>query len=574
MSITAATISPRRRWTILILILIPVFIGALDLTIVSAILPEVLARLKIPVDTNLNAASWAVTGYLLAYTVSMTVTGRLSDLIGRRSVYLVCLGIFIAGSWWVATAHELPTAVFNQFARQVLHQRPDSNQLTLMAIIVGRVIQALGAGAMVPVSMALVADLFPPEHRAQQIGVIGAADTLGWVLGHLYGGIAVRFFNDYGAEFVQGLQQLGLDWPAPDWHTLFYLNVPIGVVAFVLTWWILRDVEHPIGKGKFDYAGAVLASLTLIGLSLGLGGKTDISAVPEITNLQDLQNAVSFNLPLLFGAILCFVAFVIVELRNPHPLIDLRLFRKRNVRAAAITNLIVGFCLMMSLVGVTLFVNITGKDTSIDSIAAAAAKTGIILSGLTVPMMLAAIPGGWLTERYGYRPTTLAGMALAAIGFLWAGLTWNTTTPDYLLAGNMILVGVGLGLTISPVATAVINDATDDERGTASALVIILRLIGMTIAIPSMLTYSSTRVGYFMNIARSQFLSNLTPEQFQQESVGAYFASSIRVIDEMLLIGAAVCFLSLLPAIFLRGSGRVETAELATNSRLLEQEPS
>jgi MFS family permease len=117
---TAQSISAARRRLILILILIPVFIGALDLTIVSAILPEVLTKLNIPIDSNLGSAAWAVSGYLLAYTVSMTVMGRVSDLIGRRSVYLVCLAIFMGGSWWVATAHEAPTALLNQIARQVL----------------------------------------------------------------------------------------------------------------------------------------------------------------------------------------------------------------------------------------------------------------------------------------------------------------------------------------------------------------------------------------------------------------------------------------------------------------------
>src|SRR5260221_11367882 len=128
-------ITTRRRWLIMVLILIPVFIGALDLTILSAILPEVLTKLNIPIDTNLVTAAWAVTGYLLAYTVSMTVMGRVSDLIGRRSVYLVCLAIFIVGSWWVATAHEFPTALLNQISRQGFHQRPDLNQLTLIAVI-------------------------------------------------------------------------------------------------------------------------------------------------------------------------------------------------------------------------------------------------------------------------------------------------------------------------------------------------------------------------------------------------------------------------------------------------------
>src|SRR5690349_15129270 len=217
------TLTNRRRWVILGLILVPVFIGALDLTIVSAILPEVMTRLNIPLDTHTGTAAWAITGYLLAYTLSMTLTGRISDLIGRRKVYFVCLAIFIAGSWWVATAHELPTAILNLLARVILHERPDTNLLTLYAVIIGRIIQALGAGAMVPVSMALVGDLFPPERRAQPIGLIGAIDTVGWVLGHLYGGLMVNFFNQNGDAIFQWLRQIGLNWPAPDWHTLFYI---------------------------------------------------------------------------------------------------------------------------------------------------------------------------------------------------------------------------------------------------------------------------------------------------------------------------------------------------------------
>lgn len=207
-------VTPGRRRLIIVLVLIPIFIGSLDLTIVSAILPEVLTKLSIPVDTNLGLAAWAVTGYLLAYTVSMMVMGRVSDLVGRRGAFLVCLAIFTFGSLFVATAHLLPTAVLNDFARRVLGQRPDLNQLTLLAVIIGRVIQALGAGAIVPVSLALVADMFPPEKRGAPVGLVGAFDTLGWVLGHLYGGLMVNFFSVNGEAIRQFVQNLGLDWPA------------------------------------------------------------------------------------------------------------------------------------------------------------------------------------------------------------------------------------------------------------------------------------------------------------------------------------------------------------------------
>ncbi|MEP7289938.1 MAG: MFS transporter [Chloroflexota bacterium] len=567
-----STVTTHRRWLILALVLVPVFIGALDLTIVSAILPEVLTRLNIPIDTNLGTAAWAVTGYLLAYTVSMIVMGRVSDLIGRRSVYLVCLAIFIGGSWWVATAHEFPTALLNQIARQGLHQRPDINQLTLLAVIIGRVIQALGAGAIVPVSMALVGDLYPPDRRAQPIGIIGAVDTLGWVLGHLYGGVMVSFFNQNGAAIEQFLQQLGLNWPAPDWHTLFFLNVPIGLLALGLTWWALRGVEHPAGEGRFDIIGGILVSLTLIGLNVAVGGNTEITGATSLNALDTQANGSPFNLPLLAGALLSFALFLIWEWFQKYPLIDLHLFRKRNVSAASSTNLLVGFCLMLALVSVPLLVNLRAENASADSIANAAEKAGILLSSLTVPMMFAAIPGGGLANRIGYRTTTMLGMTLAGIGFLLAGLTWQADTPDLVMAAEMILVGIGLGLTISPIGTAVINDANESQRGISSALVIILRLVGMTIAVSTLTTFALSRVNYLVGVARDTFAAGLTPDQIQHLSVQAYFASGIKVIDELLLIGSVVCFIALIPAMFLRGTARIESSGETRPHRLVERE--
>lgn len=561
---TRIPIRQHRRWVIMALILVPVFIGALDLTIVSAILPEVLTKLNIPIDTNLGTAAWAVTGYLLAYTVSMTVMGRISDLVGRRGVYLLCLGIFIAGSWWVASNGEFPTALLNTIARQVFHQRPDLTQLTLLAVIIGRVIQALGAGAMVPVSMALVGDLFPPEQRAQPVGIIGAIDTAGWVLGHLYGGVMVKLFNDHGEQIGAALRPLGL--AAPDWHTLFWLNVPIGLIALVLTWWALRGVPHPVGRGRFDFIGALLISLSLIGLSLGLGGSLDVTSSTSLNTLQS-GSAASINVPVLVGAGLCFVLFLLWEWRSADALIDLHLFRKRNVSAASATNLLVGFCLMLGLVSVPLLVNLRAENATAASIASAAQEAGILLSALTIPMALIAVPGGSISNRIGYRATTLSGLALAALGLLAAGLTWRADTPSLLMGGEMLLVGVGLGLTISPVGTAVINDAEETKRGVASALVIILRLVGMTVAISSLTTYALSRVAALVDVARAAFPAGLAADELQRRSVAAYFVSGIQVIDEMLIIGAVVCAVALLPAMFLHGSAKSEEAELTLHHK-------
>jgi len=360
----------------------------------------------------------------------------------------------------------------------------------------------------------------------------------------------VRFFNDHSAALASLLAPLGL--PAPDWRTLFWINVPLGLVALVVTGWALRGVPHPKGHGGFDVVGAVLLSGSLIGLTLGFGGNTDVNGSTSFDTASTTSDSL-FNWPLLFGAAIVFALFVLWELRSRAPLIDLRLFRKRNVSSASLTNFLVGFCLMLGLVSVPLLVNLRAKNASADSIAQSAQQAGLLLSGLTIPMALAAVPGGTLSNRIGYRATTLIGLILAAIGFLTAGLIWRADTPDWLMAAQMAIAGVGLGLTISPIGTAVINDAAEDQRGVTSALVIILRLLGMTVAVSSMTAYALSRVSVLVNAAVAAFPTDLTPDLIQKQSEQAYFDAGIRAIDELLLIGAVACILALLPALLLHG---------------------
>ncbi|MGB1288937.1 MAG: MFS transporter, partial [Aggregatilineales bacterium] len=182
-------------WLMMAFMAIPVFVGSLDLTVVSAFLPELVIDLGLPFDTGIDDASWIITGYLLAYTVSLTFTGRLSDLLGRRLVYTTCLVIFIIGSMIIATLELNPMNpednLLYMFYRRI-GQRPDIAYVNLQIIIFGRIVQALGAGALVPVSLALVGDLFPPDQRARPLGLVAAMDTLGWVLGHLYGALFLQ----------------------------------------------------------------------------------------------------------------------------------------------------------------------------------------------------------------------------------------------------------------------------------------------------------------------------------------------------------------------------------------------
>ncbi|MCB9457947.1 MAG: MFS transporter [Anaerolineaceae bacterium] len=531
---TSRTVNP---WWVLALIALPVFIGALDLTIVSAFLPEIIIQLELPLQTSLDDAAWVVSGYLLAYAVSMTFMGRVSDLIGRRAVYVACLLIFIAGSILVATAHQGPTDLIYTIMRR-MGERPDRESVTLLAIIIGRVVQALGAGALVPVSLALVGDLFPPERRAQPLGVIGAVDTLGWVLGHLYGGVLVNFFAQHKAGFEQFLSSISLNWPPPDWRTLFWINVPLALIALGLTLWALRTVPIHRSKGRFDFMGAALIVGAMVALVIGLGANIEVSG--STASFEELSRLPDYAVPVILLSLVLFTGFVLVESRVKDPLLDLRLFRHRNLSAGAIVNLFVGFSLMIGLVSVPILINIRAEDA--EHLTEAALRVGILLSALTVPMALAAVPGGWLSDRFGYRSATLAGLGIALVGFILVWQTWTVDLSEGIIALEMAVVGIGLGLTFSPISAAVINAADEDHRGIASALVIILRLIGMTIAVSALTTLSLQRVSVLASAVLGPNVAD--PHEF----VDVYARITVQVLSELGLVGAIVCGIGMIPA--------------------------
>lgn len=580
-----------RPGLILALICLPVFIGALDLTIISAVLPKLLIDLEIPFQTGADDASWLVSGYLLAYTVSVAIMGRVSDVIGRRRTYFLALLIFILGSWLVAIGMFAPTEWMRSLFRLIQGGRPDTAYMALYALIAGRVIQALGAGAMVPVSMALVGDLYPPAHRATALGVVGAVDTAGWVLGHLYGGLMVQV----------------VDWPV-----LFWINIPVTTLIAIITWRQLDAIAGSHGEGgqnrparvlvsiglvvvnvlaaaeilraifpagmaqiadailgagwlalvlvleltaaavftlisarrthtatRIGWVGAALLTLALIGLNIGLGGSTESGTA----SFSDTPPLPPYAVPVLMVAGGAFISYVLLERRSTHPLFDLTYFRKRNVSLASGINLLVGFCLMVGLVSVPLFINAVIAE-NLDQ---AALLSGILLGTLTIPMALASVPGGWLTEHFGYRIPTTAGLILATAGF-YLGRTWVSDMHLWVMGVHMTMAGIGLGLTVAPVGTTVINAVRDTERGIASALVLIMRLIGMTFGTSIMTAYGLRRSNILIEQMRNAQAGPLTNAVLNEIGISA----ATTVINEMLLVASVICFVAVIPSLFLR----------------------
>lgn len=503
---TTNTRSPKR---IIALVCVAIFIGAMDLTVASAFLPQVV------VDFELNTqqfalAGWVVTMYLAAYAVSMTFAGRLSDLYGRRTAYLVCLGIFVFGSLAVA-----------------LTRTPGLQpSFSLEWLVSARVIQALGAGAMVPVSMALVADLFAPGQRATPLGFIAAVDTAGWVVGHLYGGIMIRLFTD--------------------WRIIFWINIPIGIAAFILCARVLKNIPQPKGAGKLDGVGALLIGGALAAFNIALGGAESGQASQFVE-----ATTPAYQAPLLIGSIILFIAFITWELRSEQPLLDLRLFRNRTFTGAALVNLGVGFALIVALGDVPLFINAVvasgAANTSVSQILSDGAwYTGWVLSALTLTMAIMSLFIGRIVNRFGYRAPTLIGLAIAAIGF-WITSQWQISTTYFEMTPGLIIAGAGFGLILSPIATAVVNNAPDRERGSASALVIILRLVGMSLGGSIALTWGTQRVETLV----AQFAAGTS--QFAGGNLEFFRRATTQAVNESFVLFAVIaCGVAVLPALLMK----------------------
>lgn len=518
-----------RPWLVLALALGPVFIGALDLTVVSAVLPAVIVDLRIELQSGLDDASWVVSGYLLAYAVGMAVAGRLADVLGRRRVLVTALALFFAGSWWVAASTELP-AQWLTVVRRLVDGVPDRGLSALYALSLGRVLQGLAAGALVPAAMALVGDLFPRGRRALPLGVVGAVDTAGWVLGHLYGGLMVQRFP---------------------WQAIFWVNLPLTALALASVWLALRHVEQRRAPGDMDLVGAASLALALLALNVGLAA----NETPDAVGLRPPDRAPAYALPAVIAGLAASALFLWRERRRAAPLLPTRLLAQRGVGAAAATNLPLGFCLMVGLVSVPLLINAAGARSSQEG----ALVSGFLLACFTVPLALAALAGGALAARLDTRALVGAGLVIASAGFvaqsgssadtardavLWIAGDQGVAAPVARLLAGLVLAGVGLGLTIAPLSAVVLDAADELERGRAAALVLLLRLVGMTIAVSAMTTYGLRRVS-----ALAAEAYRAIPLEDSERIVATTRELVARVTSEMALIAAAACLVALLPTL-------------------------
>jgi MFS family permease len=448
-----------------------VFLAGLELMITAVALPAIVADLA---DwTQLRKASWIVQGYLLVYVVTMPLAGRLSDLWGTRRLFLGALALFVIGSALAGRAQ------------------------TLDELIVARLVQAAGGGALVPIGTAAASHLFTGHARPRALGVIGALTFLGMAAGPALGALILESVHVEPALAAVGTTEGPMvDALAPAWRWVFYVNIPIGLIALAIGWAASYDWDTPRRQGPVDFVGAIVFS---IALATGLIGITLIG-----TGSNDIGVAPSTLMAMLFLIALVASAVTILwGLRRNDPYLDPRLFRNVVFSSASIVSLLTGYAFATAIIGGAVFVDRVlygGPDVQ-----------RVALGALAVATAVGALVSGFAVRILSLRVVTLVGLAASAVALVLMS-RWATGTPVSDVASVLGLFGLGFGLTVTPRSTAAVEAVGRHAFGAASATVTVARMIGMAIGLAVLTAYGSTAIErlydqvYATDVAYKQFI--------------------------------------------------------------------
>jgi MFS family permease len=464
---------------------IAVAFAAADTYVVVLALPDMMAGVGLSAD-QLQRAAPIVSGFLLGYIAVLPLIGRITDVVGRTPVLVGALLLFAVGSLITAAAYDLSL------------------------VVTGRFLQGVGGGGLVPATLALVADLWPPERRGLPLGVVGAVQELGSVLGPLLGA-AVLAVADWRwifwlnlivavvlAILLRGRQRpplsaavgllaciaLGLTLTAPErlatgvtlglpfvpFTGESRLLTPIGLVtAVLLIAWLalLLRKTNLRALAQIDLTGALLLALALAGVVLAFA-----TADPE---REVLSPAGPW---LLIGAAVFAIAFALWQRRTPRAIVPVGLLRDKAAWGSLVVSFLVGAALIAALVDIPVFARTTQGGGQL--------AAALVLLRFLVALPVGAVVGGWLTRRYGLGLITAAGLALAGAMFALMAF-WGRDALDTVPATLVLLgCGFGFGLALSPVNTAMLGATPQDSHGLVSALVVVARMVGMLVGVSAL----------------------------------------------------------------------------------------
>jgi EmrB/QacA subfamily drug resistance transporter len=416
---------------------IPIFMVTLDNLVVSTALPVIRTEL----GASLTDLQWFVNAYTLPFAAFLLTAAALGDRIGRRRMFLGGIVVFTLASAAAALAAE-------------------PWQLTA-----ARAVQGLGGAAVAPLSLTLLAEAVPDRLRTAAVGVWGGISGLGVAVGPVVGGAV-----------VEGL----------DWHWIFWLNVPVGVVAVVLAATVLRDSRG--GARRLDPLGLVLSAA---GLLLVIWGVVD-GPDHGWTSARVLTMLVT-------GGVL-LTAFVVWQTRNREPMLPPRLFRSRGFTLVNIVTLTFSAGTFGSVFLLAQFFQVVQGLSPLES--------GVRTLPWTMAPMVVAPLAGIFGDRIGQRNLIVAGQVLLAGGILWIGLATGTDVGYDKLVVAFAMAGVGMGLTFAPVSTVALASVAERDRGVASGANNTIRELGVAVGVAALASVFSSYGGY---TSHQSFVDGLTP---------------------------------------------------------------
>ena len=409
----AAATDVQANWWVLVTVGLGTFMSALDGSVVNTLLP-VLGR---ALGASVAGIEWVTTVYLLVISGLLLSVGRAGDLFGHKRFYLAGFGVFIVGSALCGLARSA-------------------------TLLIGlRALQALGASMLMATGPAILTRSFPMNMRGRALGALGTFTYLGLTVGPSFGGWLA---GAYG------------------WPSVFYINVPIGIVAILLAMRSVADDRADRRQEAFDFVGATLFTTGLVALLVALnqGHAWGWTSLPTLVSIA--------------GSAVLLIAFVRVELRREHPMLDLTLFRGRVFSAAAAAALL-NYACVYSVLFVLPFLLIQGRGLT-------ASQAGIVLTAQPIVMAVVAPVSGALSDRLGSRGLATFGMLVLGIGMVLLALL-VTQGSLAAIAAALAVIGLGVGTFVSPNNSALMGAAPMHRQGIASGVLATARNVGMVLGV-------------------------------------------------------------------------------------------